>query len=219
MNAVDDIVGTPDIIAPPYWDDRPVVIVGGGPSLRGFDFRRLRAVNATILGVNQSCFDAACHAGISIDRDFLLNSFGRLRVFMATRPFYLGRPPGSWKQRYPNCIHISALALAGIPDGIDRVHGCTSGHAALCLAALKLARKVILLGFDYRALEGAHHYHKGYPWFQPLANEQSWKVWAQHYDETKADLDARGVEVINGSEYSLITAFPRMTVERALAAL
>ena len=42
-------------IGKPFWDDKPVAVVAGGPSLVDFDFEQLRG--AHVLAVKGSMFD------------------------------------------------------------------------------------------------------------------------------------------------------------------
>src|SRR5262249_22760879 len=50
----------------PYWDDKPVAIVGGGPSLMNFDFNEVRGEH--VLAVKGSIFDIPwADAGFGLD--------------------------------------------------------------------------------------------------------------------------------------------------------
>src|ERR1022692_2787960 len=72
----------------PWWNDGTTYLVGGGPSLRGFDFRCLDGLRS--VGVNQSMFDLTRPAaGISIDQAFVRNNAKRLETFAAEAPLYL----------------------------------------------------------------------------------------------------------------------------------
>jgi hypothetical protein len=201
----------------PWWSDKPVVLIGGGASLKGFDFARLDALDAHIVAVNHAMFHVKCCAGVTIDRRFLREREDRIRAFLArSTPLYLARPPGSWEAKLPGCIHLANRTGGGLSADLHLLHGSTSGHAALNLAALKRARRIILLGYDYSLVDGADHYHDDYPWHR-LADLQSWPSWARHYDKTRVALDALGVEVINASPHSAITAFARTSIEQALS--
>ena len=205
-------------VGPPFWDDAPVFLVGGGPSLCGFDFHRLFGY---VVGVNVAMFDLPeCCAGVSMDYNFVRDNHARLSAFaqraelflvigdrfhetlpVVERAIYLREMQGPGLSVHPTCV----------------VRGGSSGHTALGIAVLKLARSVVLLGYDYgRAGTGRHHYHDAYPAFH-RADEQSWPTWAKHYDGAALSAKNNGIAVINASPQSRIEAFPKMTIEEGLA--
>ena len=90
-----------------------------------------------------------------------------------------------------------------------------SGFAALNVAVLKGAKRIVLLGYDYRVSRDRHHYHDGYAqWFDP---HNHWAGWAKQFDHIAARLDVLDVRVMNASPDSAITTFPRCTIEEGLA--
>ena len=93
--------------------------------------------------------------------------------------------------------------------------GATSGYAALNVAALKRARRIVLLGYDYGLIDGRHHYHDAYPWHHS-ANDQSMPVWARQFNSAAQACRELGIEVVNASPSSAIDAFPKMSIEDAL---
>ena len=203
-------------VGPPWWNDRTVYVVGGGPSLKGFDFTRLPSLGH-VFGVNQAMVDAHCCAGISIDRLFIDANRLRLETFAASRELYLA-PGNTWRKLLEPVA--GATYLRNVPAGLSREPGTvatggTSGYAALNLAVLKGAKRIVLLGYDYGLIDGRHHYHDAYPWHH-VANDQSWPAWAKQFDAAAPLLAAQGVEVVNASPQSAITCFPKMSIEDAL---
>ena len=206
-------------VIPRDWGDRPVAIVGGGPSLRGFDFDRLRG-RFTVLAVNASMFDIPfADAGFSIDRKAMREWWARLRQLRypqyyavpdfdlpgitippTTQMHFLLRRPGNVFDRRPGCISA----------------GGTSGFGALHLAYHRGARKIILLGFDYGGRGGNWHHNEQHYGFRQTQDAKNWAQWARNFDHAAAVLCKSGVEVINASPESAITVFPRITVEEAL---
>jgi hypothetical protein len=204
------------LVGPPWWSDIPVFIVGGGASLSGFPFERLRGLGH-VLGVNRAMFDAPCNAGVSIDHLFVDHCRDLLAAFAAERELYLAVGKDA-----PDVFGVAgARYLLAVKSGLSRDHGTlatggTSGYAALNLAALKGARRVVLLGFDYGLTRGRHHYHDAYSWHHP-ANDQSWQFWAKRFDTMADELLRMGVVVINASPQSAIGCFRKMSIEDALA--
>ncbi len=203
-------------VAAPWWVDATVFIVGGGASLRGFDFDRLRS-RGHVVGVNQSLLDLSfCAAGISADLRFVTERRDDLAEFARGRQLYLclGSRPGL--PLVPGAVFLAGIASADpvslYPTCIRR--GPTSGHVALNLAVLKRSRRIVLLGFDYGEMDGRRHYHDAYGWHQEAA---AWAIWAKEFDAMARPIAALGIEVVNASPQSAITAFPRMTIDEALA--
>lgn len=92
--------------------------------------------------------------------------------------------------------------------------GRNSGYQALNLAVLAGAKRVVLLGFDMCFKGGKSH------WFgdHPIANvEADFRNYAKAFRTTLPQLERVGVEVLNCSPISLIDAFPKVTLEEALA--
>jgi hypothetical protein len=198
----------------PLWDDRTVFIVGGGPSLRGFDFKRLWDAGHVVC-VNQSMLDIDfCDAAVSMDHKFVSSNQDRLAKVAERCDLYLVYFANSGP-RVPGAIYLIEEPTSGLSLDPSRVRTAgTSGHAALNVATLKGAKKIVLLGFDYGAVNGKHHYHDAYSWHKP--EEQNWPQWAKFFDQSKTQCDELGIEVVNASPESTITAFPRMSIEEAM---
>ncbi|WP_375782905.1 hypothetical protein ACE10Z_23615 [Bradyrhizobium sp. Pha-3] len=210
-------------VGPPWWDDRVTVVIGGGPSLSGFDPRAIPD-RAHIVGVNQAMLDFPCEAGISIDFGFVARNQVRLAEFAESRPLYLAvsdRRP----ERMPAIQ--SAVYLRSVSEGLSGpddyssavVDGGTSGFAALQLAVLKRARHIVLLGFDYGLQGDRDHYHDAYVGHGAGADAATWQRWAENFNVIAPQMVARGIEVINASPASQISCFPKCSIEDALHAV
>lgn len=102
-----------------------------------------------------------------------------------------------------------------IGSGSDRGGG-NSGFQALSLAVQFGARKIILVGFDMRLDQGAH-WHGKHPPGLNNPSDKSIAIWRRTLNAAAPALDALGVEVLNASPVSTVTAFPIVTLEEALA--
>ena len=211
-------------VDPGGWGDAPVFCVGGGPSLYGFNFERLRG-HGHIVAVNQAIFDAPCECGVSVDHIFVRNYADRLKVLVSKQTLYLSIGNEWWKANIPlieGAIYLKSLPRTGITAGLSfdpeaLTRAPTSGFAALNIAVLKGAKRIYLLGYDYSVTGSRNHYHDAYTWHHP-AQDQSWPVWARHYESAAKDCSAHGVEVINASPDSALTYFRKMTIDEALCA-
>ena len=204
----------------PQWSG-VVLLVGGGPSLLGFDFERLVHPRWTVVGVNQALFDAPVHAGFSIDHGFIERRQEALREFANTRALYLCPPP-TWADKIagwvPNAFHYGSNDR-GFTFDQGKLHrfGGTSGYAALNMAAQSGAKRIVLLGYDYGGKDGRQHYHDAYVNERRDGNLHDWGGWVVRYsDAVAAALAVRGIEVINASPSSAIKVFKKMTIDEAL---
>jgi hypothetical protein len=88
-----------------------------------------------------------------------------------------------------------------------------SGAGAIALAVKAGASRVILLGYDCQKTGGQVHHHGDHP--QGLGNAGSMPQWPEKFARLAASLP-EGVEVINCSRETALTAFPRGELESAL---
>lgn len=91
--------------------------------------------------------------------------------------------------------------------------GRNSGAAALNLAVLFGATRVLLLGYDCGPHDGKEHFfgaHKG------LRNHSPYALFQKHFALMVGPLKAAGVEVLNCSRRTQLTAFPRADLRQAL---
>lgn len=196
--------------------DDVVFIVGGGPSLRGFDFNRLEG--RSCVGVNQSMFDAPCSIGVSMDYKFIANKHKELCEFIKkgnTLYLVLGRNWCKFLLPVPGATYVLSSGLPGLsldPSVVN--HGCTSGFSAFNVAVLRRPKKIFLLGFDYGPREGLHHYHDAYDWHKQV--NKNWVLWSKSFNSAAPTCEDLEIEVLNASPDSLVTAFKKIPLEESL---
>lgn len=99
-------------------------------------------------------------------------------------------------------------------DAKTLLTGRNSGYQAVNLAVLAGARRVALLAYDMRFQGGKAH------WFgdHPIKNvEAEFAAYARRFRTMVPQLRELGVQIFNCSPISLIDAFPKATIEEALA--
>lgn len=198
---VDQIRG----VKSPSWAGKNVFIVGGGPSLKEFDFDSIRGIGIT-LGVNNSAFAASTDALFSLDSiwcekmaDHCLEFQGE--AWCAVKP--------SFKHWRPGVNYIERIRGDGLSDDPRRVMGLTSGHGAINLAYHQGAKSIYLLGFDMKVGgHQEHHWHAGYAW-NHFATEKLYAQWARSFEKMLPQLENRGIQVINLNPESQIQCFPK----------
>jgi hypothetical protein len=206
-------------VGEPYWGDRPVAIVGAGPSLHQFEFSRLRGP-WRVIAVNQKVWDLPwADACISIDIPWIRDQAARVVATM-TMPVYVAGPEYHQCPHVPGMNYLKRSRTFGFSDAADTVEmGGTSGYAALNFAYLKRAKFVVLFGFDYSAARGDHDKPEQYPWHPVGHNARYWPRWATNFAEALPQIERAGMKVLNASPESTISAFGRCTIEQGLAAL
>lgn len=210
-------------VGPPYWDERPVAIVGAGPSLTGFDFERLRGP-WHILAIKQKYLDLP-FADAVFGLDMLWLTTQSAAVVASGVPAYFAAaedPPPNHPRRPPVVPGAHYLRrqrdgdlLSVTPDTIN--HCGTSGFGGLNLAVLKRAKTIVLFGYDYNAK--GHDRPEQYPWSPPGHNARYWPRWAQAYDRIVPQLTKLGVVVYNACPNSVVRAFPKVSIEEGLQIL
>lgn len=90
--------------------------------------------------------------------------------------------------------------------------GKHSGYQALHIAAHTGAKRILLLGYDMRG----GHWHPEHELPLRTTMRDLYPIWAKRFDDIATHLKDRGIEVINCTLGSAITAFPFMPLEEAL---
>lgn len=214
-------------VLPPLWQGETAYLIGGGPSLQGFDLNRLRG--QVTVAVN----DAALHAPwatalFSLDRNWIQKRRDPQQVHQTDGTIIdwcgITGFPGEvhlavaddfdFAQAIPNANYLLRVrSREGFSAEGDRIFmgGGNSGFGAFNLAFLKQAARVVLLGYDY--CSAGVHWHDGYPWtraghqYNPL-----YYRWAKQYTLCIEQLQRAGVKVLNASATSAITAFPKISL-------
>lgn len=172
----------------------PVVILGGGPSLRGFDVERLRGL--FVIAVNESY--ALCPwADVLFFNDNQWFDDHRLLI-----DGWHGTVAST--SRHAHQTTPERVTLIDLPEQ-PMGRGRSSGHTAVSVAALLGASTILLLGYDMRHVYGRSHWHRLYshPFGSTIYSEDflpAWEGW-RHAAE------ARGVDVINCTPDSALTEF------------
>jgi len=213
-----------DALPDKAWEGQPCFIVGGGPSLQGFDFESLRGQR--VIAVNRA-FENLPFADIlfAIDPQYYnwcrtakiggdtreqaaifkkWTLFTGFKVWLDTNRTNIGDiyllPHGPLYETppYKNTMR----------EGIATYN--FSGPAAVNLAMCLGANPIYLLGFDCRHDNKKTHYHSGY---KSTANEIKLQQLALDFGKLKKKTDTLGFQVVNLTPGSLIKAFPKQAIK------
>lgn len=90
-----------------------------------------------------------------------------------------------------------------------------SGAAAISLAVLGGAARVLLLGYDCQpAPDGRIHWHPDHP--APLSNARTMAVWPHKFQQVAAYAKKQGVPVLNATRSTALRCFERVALEDIL---
>ncbi len=206
----------------PYWEPpqlfagQTVAIVGGGPSHADIDLDLLRGHR--FIAINSACRKVRPIATADDWLYFHDNSWAENRADLVRDwPGRVVSPNRSVKARLKgdaDRINFDWVAehMAAPNDAV----GGSSGHAAACAAAVLGAKRIILIGFECRHVNGRTHGHDDY-------GDQSGDIYAAFRDNFLPGWRAlapafkrMGVQIINATPQSAVAEFPFMPLRDAL---
>lgn len=104
----------------------------------------------------------------------------------------------------------------GLSRNLDSINtGQNSGYQAIGLAYLWGARRILLLGYDFKIHGGRRHWHPDHPGNMGNVGGNL-AQWAVSMGELADDLKKEGVEVVNCSRVTALRCFPRSTITEQL---
>jgi hypothetical protein len=196
---------------PRKFEGETIYIIGGGPSLKNFNFAKLNGLKT--IAINKAVFfhqtadvlywtDSRFYTWYKNDID----NFNGLKF--ALKP----------SSQYTTDIKI---LRKGIAHGLETdpgvlAHGHNSGYAAINLAYHLGANRIVLLGFDMHNTNKDTHFHDGYP-TRPAGNHIYIDKFLPGFNKLEKDLRGYGVTVYNASPYSQLNCFPKITLDQALS--
>ena len=200
-----------DVMPDDSWKGQRCFIIGGGESLKGFDFSQLKG--ELVIGVNRAYEKIDCTIMFSMDRtlyDWItggklgkeakekFENFKGFRVWLDTVGY-----------DYPKGIFIlnkskNNKTTYSMKDGIGG--GTNSGFGALSLAACLGAKQIYLLGFDLKEKADGKQswWHDGYPEIQ---GSKVYKAFRNDFARVAPELKAKKIEVINLNPDSELKCF------------
>lgn len=190
------------------FDNSVVYIIGGGPSLKSFDWNQLRGKK--IIAINRA-YEVLPWAEVLYwtDSRFYkwyktdIDKFGGLKV--TCRPF----------PTMPDSISLLKANNSRKLDMRDSYisHGNNSGYAAINLAVKLGAKKIYLLGYDMNSKKNESHWHDGY---KSNHNHNIYPKMIAQFQGLEKELEKINVEVFNANPKSKLEIFRKCTIEDAI---
>lgn len=202
----------------PFWQDMAAIVAATGPSLTEDVAERCRRAHATGTHAVLAVSDAWrlmpwADALYSCDRvwwDFNTTDFKGDK-------WSSHHLPDNDKQvaaRRHGLDLVRGRAGQGFSTEPTHIHyGSNSGFQAVNLALLLGARRIVLVGFDMRLVDGRSHFFGDHP--AGLRKTANYQNFIRAFEVAAASLPA-GVEILNATRGSALTCFPSVDLERAL---
>lgn len=207
----------PVIQPPPHpdWSGRTAVVIASGPSLtrEQCNFAGYYADPiAPCIAVN-TAYKMAPFADVYYAGDFMLHKVHHARMKAEQYPHtQLWTCDPSAAERF-RLHRWKGVNKEGLGEQFIHLNG-NSGAQAINLAYLFGARRILLLGFTMREIDGKKHFHGDHE--HPLVQKQLFGEWMHKMERVAADAKRLGVEIINCDPLSAMTCFPMSTIEKEL---
>jgi len=210
-------------------------LIGGGPSLKGFDFRILNG--EITIGVNRVFEFCNCTMNYSMDPNFsdrILQgkidpdpnkSDEIIRKWRSYLGIKVALVPIDYKKFEPDIYLIRRNREEGIyrtlKEGI--FPGNNSGFGALMLAILLGANPIYLLGYDFDCSFKQTHFHTGYQSKSETTDEKVYhdqltklESFRKMFEKFAGRIRNLGISVYNLNPNSKLTCFPFKTIDDVL---
>jgi len=190
------------------WNNETVYLIGGGPSLLGFNWSLLS--NKKTIAINKA-YNVLPEAAVLYWTDVRFYNW-----FKADIDNFKGLKV-TCKLISTEYKDITILRTSSV-EGLDMrpeyiCHGNNSGYGAINLAAKMGAKKIYLLGFDMAATQTNTHWHSGY---SVKHNTSIYPKMMNHFNCLPELLKQQGIEIWNANPNSMLTMFNKCTIESAI---
>ncbi|MCK4793140.1 MAG: hypothetical protein KAV87_55935, partial [Desulfobacteraceae bacterium] len=199
-----------DVLPDKEWAGQRCFIIGGGESLKNFDFSKLK--NELVIGVNRAFEKMDCQINFAMDYNlYEWITAGKLGA-VTQKKFNDYKGHRVWLDSvgydYPRGIFVLSgskehIISSSMKNGI--ISGTNSGYGALNLAVCLGANPIYLLGFDMKGQDGKQvHWHNGYPNSQ---DQRVYKAMINDFTKIAPALKERKIDVINLNSESALKCF------------
>lgn len=180
-------------------------VIAGGPSLRGFDFSKLR--HEYTIGINKIC--QVFHPWILLSWDRVCYNWYQTQLIKS--PIVMVDPSNS---NFDRVFYVRSAGDFGTPTEINRIYiGTHTGYAAINLALALGFSPIYLLGFDYKP-DSSGNYHVTDDWGHRKDVDETFKRFSAEVDRLPEYV--KGRQIINLNPDSELKSFPIQDIESVL---
>lgn len=194
-----------------------VYIIGGGPSLKGFDFNLLSgkltvAINSAMHFLTPTAV-LWCDGRWAAQNEDALNALDCYKLGVVT----VGNPPppNDTRIRYTlgRSFPVYRTGTEGYDPTIYRVRGNNSGSMAINMCCNMGAKKIVLLGFDVGVVENQSHFHSNMQ--DAIGDHVYINDFLPNFKSLYSGMQMHGVktEILNASSVSRLDMFPKIRIE------
>ena len=194
------------------------VIIAGGPSLTREDVAKVEQADVDIIGINnayQICSRMEIH--YACDTKWWRAHWDKIPDGPARYSLKDGRK-NKQDSGVPGVIQLRMGNRRGLSDEWPFVcWGGNGGYQAINLAYLLGYKKVVLLGYDMSEQNKKAHWHSDHN-FPGSTNpcKSTFTMWRKDFEPLASALQKKGIEVVNVTRRTLLSAFPQATLEEIL---
>jgi len=200
------------------WEGETCFLIGGGPSLKNFDFNLIK--DYPTIGVNKSFTKFPTTINYAMDMRFYdMVTTGDLQqewLDYTGAKLFLKR---SVKSKFDSSVYVvanldkKALSL-DIGKGIWG--GNNSGFGALMIACALGCKRVGLLGYDLKVQKKETHWHEGYGFGRGRSFQSKLDKFKLCFEEFAPIMSKEGIMVINLNLDSALECFPKKDIKTFL---
>lgn len=191
-----------------YFKDDDVFIIGGGYSLYGFDFNRLK--NKRVIAVNHAYRYCNPEILVFLDGKFKREVERDFNHDLYKMPFKIVAGPSSGMKPQGNCTVVQiAQRVSDIPW---RLYGrAQTGLIAINICLIGKAKNIYLLGFDGGHTHGNKHFYSNDWKHTQDGNEEKYFKMNKRYDAYRGYKN-----IYNCNEKSKMTQFKKISIDEVL---
>lgn len=198
----------------PIFAGETVFLLASGPSLTAATVERLRGRRVMAINMTAPTLAPWCDCWFFTDTNIFADNRAFVDAFAGEivtlsraakreMPDRIKRVRGEWMPGFPPC-------------GAEMIRqGRSSGHTAISALVALGARRIVLLGYDMRLVDGREHHHDAYAG-RPRDLDIYAREFAPGFAGWNAAAKAVGVEVLNATPGSAVTEFPFVELDALL---
>lgn len=195
-------------------EGQDIFIIGGGPSLKNFDFSKLKSKFK--IALNSAFFGTDPHAVFWMDSVWPAKNFDILTEYPGYKFCSKVSGSGYIKKNIKGIANSTVLNKKsdyGFSHNIDEVCGNNSGAQCLNFVCNLKPHRILLLGYDMEFSKGHSHWHSGYEISDASVYQN---LFIPSINSMAKDIQHLNISVINCNINSRLNCFKKDLLENYL---